>query len=360
MTNYVYNYSTFTNKSQALLGHIQPPSAPPDIPCTDMAYEHLAVEERELLQERLWEKKSVRSIARELGRSHTSLLREIARNKPPLRTQYTPRVAEERAREKRKSRGRKLRLKNQKVRRYVVAQLKAGYSPEQVAGRMTIDIGESLSHEAIYQYVYATTHRGEPKRGYPDLRKYLKRRHKKRTKKGMRKGQRVLRPMGISIDVRPPIVERRSRIGDWEGDTVESKNHGPGLNTLVERKTGLVLITKVADKTARATTDAVVERLAALPRHTLTLDNGKENQYWQELEKALGISVFFAHPYHSWERGTNENTNGLIRWYFPKGTDFRTISDESIRAVEVALNNRPRKRLGWKTPLEAFSGALTC
>lgn len=324
-----------------------------------MQYQHLRVEERELLHQRLWEKKSLRSIARELGRSHTSLSREIKKNQP-LQRKYFPRLANERAQEKRKSRGRKLRLKNQRVRRYVIAQLKMGYSPEQVAGRMPHDIGESISYEAIYQYVYATTHRGEPKPGYPDLRTYLKRRHKKRTKKGMRKGERVLRPLGISIDARPAIVTSRSRIGDWEGDTVESKNHGPGLNTLVERKTGLVLITKVPDKTARATTDAVARRLKTVPCHTLTLDNGKENQYWQELESVLGISVFFAHPYHSWERGTNENTNGLIRWYFPKGTDFRIISDEAIHSVESALNNRPRKRLGWKTPLEAFSGALTC
>jgi IS30 family transposase len=133
------------------------------------------------------------------------------------------------------------------------------------------------------------------------------------------------------------------------------------LNTLVERKTGLVFITKISDHTSTVTSNAVINRLSPLPHHirkTLTTDNGFENTGYKELMEKLDISCFFAHPYHSWERGTNENTNGLIRWYFPKRTDFATISDEAIKAVEDALNNRPRKRLGWKTPLEAFNESV--
>jgi len=157
------------------------------------------------------------------------------------------------------------------------------------------------------------------------------------------------------------VVAERSRVGDWEGDTVESVNHKPGVNTLVERKTGLLLITKLSDRTSQATNRAVASRLGVLPAHTrysLTLDNGPENQDWQTLESLTGLCCFFAHPYHSWERGTNENTNGLLRDYFPKKTDFTTITEEELAFVEREINTRPRKRLGWKTPLEAFSVAL--
>lgn len=326
-----------------------------------MTYQHLGVEEREEIQQGLWGKESVRSIAKRLGRSPSSIYREITKNQP-LKRQYFPRLANERALAKRKSRGRKLRLKNQTVRRYVIRKLQEGYSPEQIAGRMPREIGETISHEAIYQYIYATTHRGDPKRGYPDLRAYLKRRHKKRVKKGGRKGERIFRPKGIPIDDRPLVVERRSRIGDWEGDSIESKDHAPGLNSLVDRKSGLLLLSKLEAKTARATRAVVSRRLLHLPAHTLTVDNGPENQDWQETEEATKARVYFAHPYHSWERGTNENTNGLVRWYFPKGTDFTLVSEEEIAAVEYALNTRPRKRLGYRTPLEVFNQgvALQC
>ena len=201
--------------------------------------------------------------------------------------------------------------------------------------------------------------------GYPDLRKYLKRRHKQRQKKGMRKAQRIFRPNTPSIDDRPKEIETRVTLGHWETDSMVSKKSKVGLNTLVERKTGLVFISRITDRSAENTKEAVVKRLSPLPkevRQTVTSDNGKENFLFDCVMNELDILWFFAHPYHSWERGTNENTNGLIRWYFPKGTDFGRISDEEIKAVETALNNRPRKRLGWKTPLEAFneSVALTC
>lgn len=326
-----------------------------------MTYQHLGVEEREEIQLGLWRKESIRSIAKRLGRSPASISREITKNQP-LQRKYYPRLANERALAKRKERGRKLRLKNQAIRRYVIRKLKEGYSPEQIAGRMAREIGETISHEAIYQYVYATTHHDIPRRGYPDLRVYLKRRHKRRAKKGSRKGERIFRPKGPPIDIRPRIVERRSRIGDWEGDSIESKNYLPGLNSLVDRKSGLLLLSKLSAKTARATREVVVKRLASLPAHTLTVDNGSENQEWRETEIDTGADVYFAHPYHSWERGTNENTNGLVRWYFPKGTDFTEVSDEEIARVEYALNTRPRKRLGYRTPLEVFyqGVALQC
>ena len=223
------------------------------------------------------------------------------------------------------------------------------------------DIGETISHEAIYRFIYAQIKNGYPKKGCEDLRPCLRRRRKIRLPRGARKGQRVTQPHGPSIDVRPAIVGRRSRVGDWESDTVESRDHRPGINTLVERKTGLVLISRVADKTSVATRETIVRRFATIPsaaKRTITFDNGPENSRWREVQTATGVHCFFAHPYHSWERGTNENTNGLIRDYFPKGTDFSTISDEEIAHVERELNERPRKRHGWKSPLQVWGVAL--
>ena len=327
-----------------------------------MKYKHLSILEREKIQELLWQKKSIRFIARALGRSPSSINREINRN-IPLQYKYTPRLANERALKKRKSRGRKLRLKNLFTRRYVVTHLKSGYSSEQIAGRLSFEYpSEKISHEAIYQYIYHQIHSDYLKKGYLDLRIYLKRRHKRREKKGMRKGQRIFKHKGVSIEKRPKYIQKRKSIGHWEGDSMVSRKSTVGLNTLVERKTGLVLISKIQNKTMKETSDTVINRLKNIPCKTLTLDNGTENFGYEEIQNELKISCYFAHPYCSGERGTNENTNGLIRYYFPKGIDFATISNEAIGAVETILNNRPRKRLGWKTPLEAFndSVALQC
>lgn len=333
-----------------------------------MPYTHFSIEEREAIQRMLWDRCSVRFIARQLGRSHSSVSREINKNIPPNERRYTPRLANERALLRRKSRGRTDRLKNDAVRRYVVRGLKAGLSPEQIAGTSLKTVGLSISHEAIYQYVYAQIHAGGHgylKPGKEDLRGFLKRRHKRRAKKGMRKGQRVFKQKAPSIETRPKAVNAKSRFGDWEGDTIESKRGSKtGLNSLLERKSGFVLLTYLPDKTAETTSGAMIGRLKQLPkrlRRTLTTDNGSEMQNWQAVETATGMKVYFAHPYSSWERGANENVNGLVRWYFPKGTDFALVSDAEIRQVEYALNTRPRKRLGWKTPLEVISrsGALT-
>lgn len=329
-----------------------------------MKYRHFSIEEREQVQLGVWEKKSVRCIARELGRSPGSVSREIRRNLPPEKYRYTPRLAHERALLHRHSRGRTERLKNDDIRSYVTAHLTERWSPEQISGRIHRDIGESISPEAIYQFVYAQIHRhghGAVKPGCLDLRPFLRRKKKRRTPKGVRRCQKVSRSGGVSIDLRPAVVAERSRIGDWEGDTVESCAHKPGVNTVVERRTGLLLMTKLEGKTSEATVAALEKRFAPLPqvlKQTITLDNGPENSDWQAIEAQSGLSCFFAHAYHSWERPTNENTNGLIRDYYPKGTDFTTISEEELAFVEHALNTRPRKRLGYRTPLEAMSVAL--
>ncbi len=329
-----------------------------------MKYEHLSIGEREKIQELFWLKKSIRYIARTLKRSPASISRELRRNYPKEFKRYTPRLAHERALFKRTCRGRAERLKTFALREYVVSHLKLGWSPEQISGTAERENIGFISHEAIYQFVYAQIHRngyGYLRPGHEDLRMFLRRKQKRRQKKGMRKSQRIFKPKGISIDERPAIVDARARIGDWEGDTVESCNHKPGVNTLLERKTGLFLITRVENKTSKATVNAMEKRMSMLPaimKKTITLDNGPENSDWQTMEEKTNLKTFFAHPYHSWERGANENANGLLREYFSKGTDFATISDDELADVEYRLNSRPRKRLGWLSPLQAMSVAL--
>lgn len=325
-----------------------------------MPYKHISVEERERIQFGLWNKESIRDIARSLNRGPSSISREIKRNHFSRR-RYTPRSAHLRALAKRSSRGRQLRLKNPSIRSYVVAHLKRGWSPEQISGRLPIEHpGYSISHEAIYQYIYAPVNLNTRliEQGNPDLRLYLKRRHRVRVNKGGRRVWRLMNPHKPSIDDRPIEVNERRRIGDWEGDLIVSRKSLTALQSLVDRKTGLLLLNKVDRATAEEMRRAAGHAMSIIPaqaKHTFTLDNGSENACWRDLEKDLGIACYFAHAYHSWERGTNENTNGLVRWYLPKGTDFTHVSDSIIATIQNTLNTRPRKRLGWRTPVEVFN-----
>lgn len=325
-----------------------------------MKYQHFTIEEREKIQELLWQKTSIRTIARALGRNPSSVSREIKRNNPPELNRYTPRVAHERALTYRKRRGREKRLKNGKLREYVASHLKIGWSPEQIAATAEKSIGTSISHEAIYQYVYAQIHRqghGYLKPGKEDLRPYLARHRKRRMRKGLCRSYRIEKGPLPSIDARPKAVDRRVEIGHWEDDSIVSRVSHDRLRTANERVSGLVLIAKAKNGTIEEANRIARERLGTVPkafRKTLTRDRGSENLGYKELELTLGIRCFFAHAYHSWERGSNENINGLIRRFFPKKTDFRTVTDKEIQKVEYLLNSRPRKRLGWKTPYEVF------
>ena len=237
-----------------------------------------------------------------------------------------------------------------------------GWSPEIIAGRIQNDHPElSISYEAIYQDIY---HPQTPNRY--ELVTCLRRAHRKRKQKGIgRKERKTKIPNRISIDARPKSVETRRQFGHWEGDSLISSKSSPALNSLTERKSRLVLLTKLDRKGSQETKNAIIARLRYFPpqdRRSLTLDNGTENTQHQEITTTLGTKCFFAHPYSSWERGTNENINGLVRWYLPKGTDFSTISEQHVSHVESLINNRPRKCLNFKTPIEvAFpSVALQC
>lgn len=325
-----------------------------------MKYKHLTIEQREKIQELLWKRFSVRAIAGQLGRSPSSISREINKNIPLEQRRYSPRLANERALAKRKLRGRVERLKNDQVRKYVVAHLKLGWSPEQIAGRCPKEINDTISYEAIYQYIYAQIYQnghGNLKPGCEDLRPYLARRRKRRQPKGLRKSYRIDKGPLPSIEDRPAIVAQRSRIGDWEDDCIVSRSSTDRLKTINERVSGLVLITKIKDGTMEETNLAVIKRLKVIPqeyRITLTRDRGSENMGYAVLQTTLNLICYFARAYHSWERGSNENLNGLIRRFLPKKTDFRNVTNEEIQYVEYLINSRPRKRLGWKTPYEVF------
>ena len=310
----------------------------------------------------LWENKSPSETAKALGRDKSTITRELNNNSSPKHKKYLSHMAHQRAVCKRKSASKRQRLKDNQTLLYVTSKLKEGWSPEQISGRINIDRPElSISHEAIYQYVYhpATENRQE-------LIQCLRRAHRKRKNKSIGRKQRKSKiPGRISIELRPSLVEDRSQFGHWEGDSLVSRKSLVALNSLVERKSRLLFLTKLERKTAEATRNAVINRLKILPvqaRRTLTLDNGTENAQHQKITASIGIDCFFANPYASWERGTNENLNGLVRWYLPKGTDFRKISKTQIARIESAINNRPRKCLGYKTPLEVASAcvALRC
>ena len=287
------------------------------------------------------------SIASVLGVSQSTVSRELRRNRGQRGYRFKQAEAKAQARQAIRSKPRKLTAS---VRRKVEAKLRQmRWSPEQISGWLR-DQGIKLSHERIYQMIW------QDKRDGGNLWRSLRRRGKRYNKRAGKNAGRGLIPNRIDISDRPAIVARKARLGDWEGDTVVSAGHNGGLLTLVERKSKLTKISKLRRSTARATQRATVRRLKPIGNfvHTITFDNGKEFAAHQDIAHALKAKIFFATPYHAWERGLNENTNGLIRDFFPKGTDFSTISNAEVAKVERLLNARPRKSLGFRSPQEVF------
>jgi IS30 family transposase len=233
-------------------------------------------------------------------------------------------------------------------------KLRFDWSPEQISDWLDKRGAPTASHERIYQYILVDKNAGG------DLYKHLRcqKQRKKRYGARDRRGQIVDR---ISIDARPAIVTERSRLGDWELDTIIGKGHKQAIVSLTERKSRLALLAKVERKTANQVSTSIIRLLRPHKGlvHTLTSDNGKEFTQHKDMAEALSASFYFAHPYSSWERGTNENMNGLIRQYFPKNCDFRTVTDQDIQFAMERLNNRPRKCLGYRTPNEVFSAGST-
>ncbi len=243
------------------------------------------------------------------------------------------------------------RIPNGEIRDYIIEKLKLKWSPEQIAGRMEKDIGKKVSHEAIYMFVY---------KKMPELTEFLTRKHLGRKTRRVVKSSRITRiPNRIDIDLRPQEANRREEFGHFEADCVESsRSCKTALLVVTDRATRMTKIKKLERKTAFLASNAIIFALKnfnSIKLHTITYDNGSEFCYHEKVNQELNVKSFFCKAYHSWEKGTVENINGLIRRFFPKGTDFDKITDEKIQYVEDWINNRPMKCLQFKTPLETFS-----
>lgn len=315
-------------------------------------YKHLTNHERDLLSVLKSQGKSVREIARTLQRNPATISRELKRNAPPVHTgYYLAHKAQERAVQRAVAGRTHKRLKDDKIRRYVRRRIKHGWSPEIIAGRLKkLHPEKSISHEAIYQWVYADAR---------ELIPSLVRAHRNRKRRGYsRRHKKTHIPERISIKERPEQVQLRQQPGHWETDTAVSRQSVAALQVSVERKTRIAKLGKLARKGAHEMSTALTRRLSRYPksfRLSITYDNGSENTEHVRTNKVLGTRSFFCEPFHSWERGTVENTIGLIRRFFPKKTDFAKVSKSRINAVERWLNHRPRKCLGFLTPLEAVT-----
>lgn len=241
------------------------------------------------------------------------------------------------------------------IKRYIKDKLKCDWSPEQIAGVMEKEsVIHAVSHESIYRYIYENKSHGGK------LYQHLRHKNKKYHKRGNEYKTRGLLKNRISISQRPKIVEKKSRIGDWEIDTMIGANHQGALVTIVDRCSKFALIKHVPSKHANVVTYAIIEMMLPIQKitHTITSDNGKEFAYHEQIAKELQTRFYFANAYHSWERGLNEHTNGLIRQYLPKQTDFTNLKKEQIQFIQDRLNYRPRKSLGYKTPAEVFYATI--
>lgn len=288
-------------------------------------------------------------IATMLGRSPSTISRELARNQG-LRG-YRPAQAQ-RFTQERRQQARKSRKVTSSVRGWIERLIRQELSPQQVVDYLSRHKNIHLHHETVYQLIY------EDKANGGDLYQYLRivsKPYRKRYGHYDRRGKIKNR---VDIDERPAIVDKRSRIGDWEGDTIVGKGRKSAMLTLVERKTLYTIIMRLTGKRADLLAKAAIAGMKALKSKvkTITFDNGLEFADHETIAKGLKADVYFAHPYASWERGINENTNGLIRQYFPKGTDFTTVTDSQIKHVMDRLNNRPRKTRGCRSPNELFMG----
>jgi len=291
---------------------------------------------------------STDAIAVILGVHRSSLYRELARNKGEGGYKYQE--AHEKAAERRNrlvSNSLKMTFEQTSL---IESKLKLQWSPEQISGWLKRNCKKAVSYETIYKYVW------EDKRKGGCLYKELRHHGKKYNKRGSGKAGRGCIPGRVDIDERPAIVEKKSRLGDWEIDTIIGKKHKGAIVSMVDRHSKFTLLAKVSRKTAYEVEEALTRRLGEVGDCVLTItaDNGKEFTNHQAITEKLGAPVYFAHPYSSWERGLNEHTNGLVRQYLPKYMRLDTVPEETIAEIEKSLNNRPRKVLDYRTPLDIF------
>ena len=312
---------------------------------------HLTYENRCHIEAYLKSGKSNRSIAQLLGFSHTAINKEINRNKG-LKGYF-----QQEAHENYLKRGLERRPKRKKITGTSLEIVKKmltenQWSPVQISGRLGLEEGIKISHEIIYQFIWQDKKEG----GF--LYKYLRHKAKKYNKRSGKQAGRGLIPNRVDISERPPDVEKKERFGDFELDTIVGAHHQGAIVSIVDRASKYVFLGLVPKATAANVASSICQSLHLLSKkslvQTMTSDNGKEFAAHEKIVQTIGGAFYFAKPYHSWERGLNEHTNGLVRQYFPKGTDFTTLTKERVAEVERKLNNRPRKILNFETPREAL------
>ena len=308
-------------------------------------YKHLSREERYQIYSLMKANHTLTEIAQLLGRHRSTISREVRRGRGQrgYRAEQACCKAQERS----------LGSRNAKriepwVWPQVAFYLGVEWSPEQIANKLPV------SHESVYLHVYADKAKGGK------LHKGLRSQKPRRKRYLCGRDRRGQIPNRRPISERPAHIENRSQVGHWEGDTVIGAGHQQAIVTLVERKSGYARLSKVANKSAELVSQAIEDKLKPLAARvkTLTVDNGKEFAHHQKVDQVLGIQTYFADPYCSWQRGSNENFNGLLRQYIPKKRRMETVTDEELTMIENRLNHRPRKRLGFKTPYEVFHASL--
>ncbi len=314
---------------------------------------HLSLVERELLGIELALGKTKSEVAQRLGCDVTTVRRELRRN--AVGDVYLPAHAQALANQRRRESKEPWKLQRPELAEFVKDGLRQYWSPEEIVGRWrrrhSRQPSQWVSHQCVYDWIWRQKGEGR------DWHRYLRRAYKKRRKRQESPETRGQIAGRVGIEQRPAVVERRCRLGDWESDRLEGSGSTASLASHVERKSRYTVLAKLDDGKSATFNAATVEafgRHGRLPLRTLTADNGKEFAAHADLAVALGLDVYFARPYHAWERGTNENTNGLVRQFFPKGLDLRQVTARQVAAVERLLNNRPRKCLGYRTPLEVM------
>lgn len=321
-----------------------------------MPLNHLTIDERCCIAQWTTQGWSKAKIAQTLGRHRGTVYRELERNQDRLGG-YHPQIAHQLASKRRTQANKRYRLDSSKLKSVVCSWLGQGWSPEQVAGRLKREYLHDqtmwVSHETIYRWVYRQYQ--QDKRWPYRLRKGASSRCSRQV--GQRLETRGKIPGRVGIEQRPAIVDQRIRLGDWESDTLEGAK-GQGLLAVhVERTSRFAILVQLPDKQAWTLACRSCRAFKGLPvwlRHTMTADNGKEFAQFAVMEKRLGLKVYFANPRSPWERGTNENTNGLLRQYFPKGCDLRKVTPAQLANIQHLLNNRPRKCLNYRSPAEVL------
>ena len=333
------------------------------VPLRTPRYHRLTLEHRIIIRALMEEKICPAQIARRIGCSRSTISREIRRN--ISEKGYRPKNAQGKADARVMAKAAARRKMTESIWTDAASKISAGWTFEQISGRAKRDEKPTVSRETFYKEYYrrqALVRRGESDEALPPLpRRQKMRRTRDRNAGRYRDAGRGRIPGRVDIDQRPKTVEHRARVGNWEGDLINGLKGTGNLVTVTERMTRFTLVSYAATKETDGVMAAIIGMMAGLPKDmlgSLTFDNGKEFAAFPLLERTLGVKVYFAKPYHSWERGTNENRNGVVRRVLPKGVSFSGVTDEEMRRVDYMLNDRPMKCLGWRTPREAFTSLL--